>query len=58
MIYIMLLSICALGIYMAYKDYVLEVFRWKWLENILYKRKKDIELMIMKCGLGLLYFPF
>lgn len=48
MIYIMLLSICALGIYMAYKDYVLEVFRWKWLENILYKRKKDIELMIMK----------
>ena len=44
----MLLSICALGIYMAYKDYVLEVFRWKWLENILYKRKKDIELMIMK----------
>ena len=48
MIYIMLLSICVLGIYMAYKDYVLEVFRWKWLENILYKRKKDIELMIMK----------
>lgn len=48
MIYIMLLSICALGIYMAYKDYVLEVFRWKWLENILYKCKKDIELMIMK----------
>ena len=48
MIYMMLLSICALGIYMAYKDYVLEVFRWKWLENILYKRKKDIELMIMK----------
>ena len=48
MIYIMLLSICILGVYMAYKDYVLEVFRWKWLENILYKRKKDIELMIMK----------
>lgn len=48
MIYIMLLSICILGVYMAYKDYLLEVFRWKWLENILYKRKKDIELMIMK----------
>ena len=48
MIYIMLLSICVLGIYMAYKDYVLEVFRWKWLENIFYKGKRDIELLIMK----------
>ena len=48
MIYIMLFSICTLGIYIAYKDFVLEVFRWKWIEDIFHKSKKDIELMIMK----------